>query len=233
MQQARVLVVEDELPIARGLADCLVFRGHQPECCHDGDEGCQRSCSGKHELLILDRMLPGTDGLHICRAVRAAGLTVPILFVTARGEEQDILDGFAAGADDYVTKPFSVAQLLARVDALLRRGSGRVVDADPMWSWQGVLFDSGSLLASCDDRSVELSRRDMDLLFLLHQEAGRIVSRRRLLNEVWDYDRPECVQTRSVDMHLVKLRRKLQQVAPDVTFVETVRGEGYRALGVP
>lgn len=225
---ASILVVEDEAAIRRGLGDCLAFHGHTPELIGDGDEGLRVACEQTHDLLILDRMLPGTDGLAICRAARERHPTVGIIVLTARGAEQDVLDGFAAGADDYVTKPFSIAQLMARVEALLRRSAPTAPEpAVEAFSVGRLQVDPATLRAEGPNGSCDLSRRDVDLLGLLLRESGRIVSRRRLLRDLWGYERPDAVETRSVDMHLVKLRRKLKGCGGG-NPIETVRGEGYR-----
>jgi len=225
---AAVLVVEDEDAIRRGLCDVLVYHGHVPSEALTGDEGLTSALGQPWGLVLLDVMLPGRSGFDVCRALRAAGRDTPVLMLTARGAEQDILEGFRAGADDYLTKPFSVAELVARVEALLRR-SGRggacasgvqLIDFGP---WR---VDVAGLEATRDDRSVELTRREIDLIALLTSEPGRIVSRRRLLRELWGFPDPDRVETRTVDMHIAKLRKKLSPEA--ATLIETVRGEGYR-----
>jgi two-component system response regulator RegX3 len=227
MTTGRILVVEDEAAIARGLVDCLVFHGHQAEHCADGLAGLARACSGAFDLLLLDVMLPGCDGFEICRQARQRDGQVAICLLTAKGGEADILAGFAAGADDYVCKPFSVAQLMARVEALLRR-RGPAEGDDTPFTLGRLTIDPACLEARCEGRRVALKRRDVSILRLLQCEAGRIVSRRRLLQQAWEVERPELLETRSVDMHLVKLRRRLQELCPDEDFIETIRGEGYR-----
>ncbi|MFT4625354.1 MAG: DNA-binding response OmpR family regulator [Myxococcota bacterium] len=220
---ARILVVEDEAAIRRGLCDVLAFHGHQPTAAATGDEGLREALSGAYDLLVLDVMLPGVDGLTICERAREAFPSQAILVLTARGGEADVLDGFRRGADDYVTKPFSVAQVVARVDALLRRsGHGR-----QRFVVGGVAVDGERLVAG-DGGEVELSPRDVELLAYLVRSPGRAVPRDELLREVWGYARTEGVQTRCVDMHVAKLRKKLAALT-DAHVVETVRGIGYRA----
>jgi DNA-binding response OmpR family regulator len=179
-------------------------------------------------LVILDVMLPGRSGFDVCTELRAARPQLPILMLTARGAEEDVLRGFACGSDDYVTKPFSVAELVARVEALLRR-SGKLARAKPapfaVGAWR---VDPEALRAEREGESVGLSRLEVDLLALLAREAGRIVSRRMLLREVWGYDVPERVETRTVDVHVANLRRRLGEEGR--RRIETVRGEGYRLL---
>jgi len=176
-------------------------------------------------------MLPGLSGFDVCEQLRAAGRQTPVLMLTARGAEEDVLRGFRCGADDYVVKPFSVAELTARVEALLRR-SGALDRGAPARE-QTIAFgdwriDVPSLCArhARDDRSIDLTLRDVEILALLAREAGRIVSRRVLLAEVWGYPDPDRVETRSVDMHIAKLRKKLGAGA--TAWIETVRGAGYR-----
>jgi DNA-binding response OmpR family regulator len=222
-----VLVVEDEESIRNGLCDVLAFHGHAPEGIERGDEGLRRALTNQHALVILDVMLPGMNGLDVCRELRAQLPRLPILMLTARGAEGDVLDGFRAGADDYVTKPFSVAELMARVDALLRRmgATDEGGDAQPFafGAWQ---VDPGALRAQRGSEDVELTRREASLLALFVGEAGRILSRRRLLREVWGFPDPDRIETRTVDMHIAKLRKKLD--AAGDSLIETVRGEGYR-----
>jgi DNA-binding response OmpR family regulator len=226
-----VLVVEDEAAIRRGLCDVLAFHGYAPEGVERGDDGLRAALANRHALVVLDVMLPGMNGFDVCRELRAQLPRLPILMLTARGAESDVLDGFRAGADDYVTKPFSVAELMARVDALLRRsGTASLVgtDAAQPFALGGWQVDAAELCARRDGRDVLLTRREVELLALFAREPGRILSRRRLLQEIWGYPDPERVETRTVDMHVAKLRRKLG--AAGDALIETVRGEGYRLV---
>jgi len=222
-----VLVVEDEESIRRGLCDVLAYRGYVPEGVERGDEGLRRGLSREHALVLLDVMLPGMNGFDVCRELRGALPQLPILMLTARGAEQDVLDGFRAGADDYVTKPFSVAELLARIEALLRRsGAASGDDAAPPFAFGPWQIDRATRTARRDGHSVELTALEAALAALFAREAGRILSRRRLLREVWDVANPERIETRTVDMHVAKLRKKLG--ADSTALIQTVRGEGYR-----
>ena len=177
-----VLVVEDEEPIRTGLCDVLTFHGYDAEPVERGDEGLRRASTGDHALVLLDVMLTGMKGFDVCTALRADGHQLPVLMLTARGSEEDVLQGFRSGADDYVVKPFSVAELTARVDALLRR-SGALDVSEPreetfsFGEWQ---VDTSSLCARHDsaERTVDLTGRDVEILALLSRERGRIVSRR-------------------------------------------------------
>jgi two-component system response regulator RegX3 len=223
-----ILVVEDEESIRRGVCDVLAYHGFAPEGVERGDEGLRRGLANQHALAILDVMLPGRNGFEICRELRAGLPSLPILMLTARGAEPDVLEGFRNGADDYVTKPFSVAELVARVEALLRRsGARRAAPAAPFafGSWQ---VDPGERSARRGETEVALTPRELELLALFAAERGRILGRRRLLREVWGFGEPDRIETRTVDMHIAKLRKKLGDAACQI---ETVRGEGYRFSG--
>lgn len=219
-----ILVVEDEANIREGVCDVLAFHGYAPEAAADGESGLARALSGDYALMILDVMLPGLSGLDVCRRIRAEQRELPILMLTAKGSEDDVVEGFRVGADDYVCKPFSVRELSARVKALLKR-SGALNETETLrvgdWS-----VDPQRAKASRDGEEVELSARELSILTLLCQERGRIVARRRLLSEVWKLKNPDQIETRTVDMHMVKLRKKLDRDGP--SLIETVRGQGYR-----
>ena len=220
-----VLVVEDEESIRRGLCDVLAFRGYAPEGVERGDVGLRRGLSRQHALVLLDVMLPGLSGFDVCRELRSAAPALPILMLTARGSEQDVLEGFRAGADDYVTKPFSVAELCARVEALLRRSGASAAEEDaPPFAFGPWQVDRQTRMARRGEQQVELTQLEAALAALFASEPGRILSRRRLLREVWDVADPERIETRTVDMHVAKLRKKLGGDA----LIQTVRGEGYR-----
>ena len=235
-----ILVVEDEEAIMRGLCDVLAFRGYAPSAAERGDLGLERALEGEPEpaLVVLDVMLPGLSGFDVCERLRAAKPWLPILMLTARGSEEDVLRGFRSGADDYLTKPFSVSELVARVEALLRRSRAGAMPEDPTQSGtsQALPFSFGEWrvdpeerVALRADQSVGLTTRDLEILACFVRERGRIVSRRLLLAEIWGYPDPERVETRSVDMHIAKLRKKLGP--DDGALIETVRGEGYRFRG--
>ena len=222
----RILVVEDESAIRRGLCDVLAYHGYAPVGVGDGETGLREGSTGGFDLVVLDVMLPGRNGFDVCTELRERDPRLPILMLTARGAEEDVLRGFRCGSDDYVTKPFSVSELVARVEALLRRaqrGDDALPAAFAFGAWQ---VEPEQLAAVCDGARVELSRREIAILALLARERGRIVSRRRLLADVWGMASPDRVETRTVDMHIAKLRKKLG--AEGRRAIETVRGEGYR-----
>ncbi len=222
----RILVVEDEQAILMGVCDVLAFHGYAPRGVADGAEGLALALEQDWELLLLDVMLPGVDGFTICRRAREAKPHQAILLLTARGSEQDVLEGFSAGADDYVTKPFSVAQLTARVKALLRRAGVRPATR---FEAGGLSIDGDRLQAQRGERTVDLTVRDVELLAHLASAGARVVGRPELLKAVWGFERVESVETRCVDMHVAKLRRKLAGLG-DGSVIETVRGAGYRLV---
>jgi len=227
--RAAVLVVEDEQAIQRGICDVLAYQGHQPTGASRGDEGLREALSGRYDLVILDVMLPGMNGYDVCAAIRAEHAELPILMLTARGSEQDVLEGFERGADDYVTKPFSVSELMARVKAMLRR-SGRIrPEGESGFSFGGWTIDPAGLRAHRGDARLDLSPRELAILELFARERGRIVSRRTLLREVWGFPHPEKIETRTVDMQIGKLRKKID--GDGESLIETVRGAGYRYSG--
>jgi DNA-binding response OmpR family regulator len=226
--KAKILVVEDDPALIRGLLDLLAFNGFEPEGVEDGQAALERALSGNFDLILLDVMLPGLDGFSICREVRKAKPNQPIIMLTAKGAEEDVVAGFKAGADDYVAKPFSLRELMVRVEAVLRR-AGKNVGGERV-EVAGLVFDSATLKLSLGDESVELTRREMDIVIYLNRNRDRIVSKKELLGNVWNYPDTE-VETRTVDIHMLKLRKKIAALAPDSPLIQTVRGEGYR-LGI-
>jgi two-component system response regulator RegX3 len=224
--KARILVVEDEEAIRRGLCDVLAYHGHTPTSAEDGERGLELATGGGFVLVILDIMLPGRSGFDVCRTLRERGHAVPVLMLTARGSEADVLEGFRCGADDYVTKPFSVAELTARVEAILRRSGGRR-DRPPMpFDFGRWRVDPSNLRADAGGNRVDLTGREVEILQLFLRERGRIVSRRMLLAEIWRAPDPDRLETRTVDMQIAKLRKKIDGGSD--SLLETVRGAGYR-----
>ncbi len=226
---ARILVVEDEESIQRGLCDVLAFHGHAPDAVANGEDGLRQGLSQEYALVLLDVMLPGLSGFDVCRELRSQRPRLPILMLTARGSEEDVLEGFRCGSDDYLTKPFSVAELMARIEALLRRAGDLPVEQVAPFEFGAWTVEPARARAHRDGESVELTKRELDMLALFHRERGRIVSRRALLSEVWGMSAAERVETRTVDMHIAKLRKKIG--GGNDSPIETVRGEGYRFGG--
>ena len=226
MTSKRVLVIEDDASIRRGLVDALAFTGYEVLQAGDGIEGEKLARRATYDLLLLDLILPGSDGFHILQSVRSERSTLPIIILTARGEEAERVRGLRLGADDYVVKPFSIRELLARVEAVLRRSPER---PDPINSipLQNGIAD----LARCEIRfgngqRTELSEREVELLRYLASNSGRAVSRDEILRRVWRLD-PNRLETRTIDMHIANLRTKLRDDPENPKVLLTVRGKGY------
>jgi DNA-binding response OmpR family regulator len=215
----RVLLVEDDASIADPLARALKREGYEVDVYGDGPSALEGADEGA-DLMVLDLGLPGMDGLEVCRQMRAMGSDVPVLVLTARADEVDTVVGLDAGADDYVTKPFRLAELLARVRALLRRGGG---DGDRT---PAVRIDQQGRRAFLDDRELQLTAKEFDVLRVLVREAGRVVPREQLLREVWA--QRWLGSTKTLDMHISWLRRKLGDDVASPRYIKTVRGVGFR-----
>jgi DNA-binding response OmpR family regulator len=223
--RASILVVEDDPAILNGLLDVLVFNGYEATGLEDGGQGLEASLEENYDLIILDVMLPTLDGFSICRTVRKKKPGQGIIILTAKGSEDDVVTGFKAGADDYVSKPFSLRELMVRVEAILRR-TGKNLGNEQV-RFKDIFFDGKTLIASYQDRTVELTRREMDIIVYLHRHLERIVSKKELLTEVWQYADAD-IETRTVDIHILKLRKKIKTLIEDTPFILTIRGEGYR-----
>jgi two-component system alkaline phosphatase synthesis response regulator PhoP len=224
---SRILVVEDNANLAYGLATSLELEGHEVVLAEDGAAGLRAARERRPDLVILDLMLPGMDGYRVLRSLRELGETAPVLILTARGEEADKVLGFRLGADDYVTKPFGLLELLARVAALLRRGGQRAEAAAPQPLRFGeVEVDPGCRLVRRRGEEVALTPKEFDLLWALLRRQGGVAARLELLAEVWGHR--AAVMTRTVDMHVAQLRRKLEDDPADPRHIMTVWKAGYR-----
>lgn len=227
-RKLRLLIVEDEVAIRTGLVDLFVFHGYQVEASGDGREGLQLALSGQYDLVLLDVMLPGINGFDICARIRERDREQAIIMLTARGGDEDVIQGLSLGADDYVAKPFSVAQLVLRVQAVLRRSRLLEDQSGRIELGHGVVLDCDNLSGRCGPREETFTRREMELLQYLHRHASRAVSRDELLNRVWGYARDLDLETRTVDIHVAKLRRKIEPDPANPRYLVTVRGAGYR-----
>ena len=222
----RILVVEDNPDLAYGLRNNLEIEGYEVEVVDDGTDGLARARSGP-DLVILDLMLPGMDGYRVLRALRDEGRRMPVLILTARGEEADKVRGLRLGADDYVTKPFGVLELLARVEALLRRAAPPGRDgAGPPERFGDVEIFPASRTVLRGSAPVCLTPKEFDLLYALVKRRGAVATRMELLSEVWGYS--AAVLSRTVDTHVAELRRKLEADAAAPRYILTVRKAGYR-----
>ncbi len=217
----RVLIVEDNADLAYGLRNNLEIEGYELEVAEDGARGLERVRAAPPDLVILDLMLPQLDGFRVLRTLRAEGLSMPVLILTARGEEADKVRGLKLGADDYVTKPFGLLELLARVEALLRRNVRRAVDA-----FGDVEIDRATRTVTRAGRAVELAPKEYELLLALFDSDGAVVSRLDLMRRVWGYS--DAVVTRTIDTHVAELRRKLEEDPARPRHILTARKVGYR-----
>lgn len=226
----RILVVEDEAAIRDGLADVLVYHGYQVDAVGDGRDGLHKALSGQYDLLLLDVMLPGRDGFSICDAIRKVDRDQPVIMLTAKTSDADIINGLALGADDYVAKPFSIAQLVLRVKAVLRRSRAAIAMAVRIQLDGDIEIDTQNLAGRRGPEPLAFTRREIEILQYLHANAERPVSRAELLTRVWGYDRTADIETRTVDIHIAKLRRKIEVDPKQPRNLITVRGAGYRLV---
>lgn len=222
--KGKVLIVEDNPDLAFGLRNNLEIEGYDVRVAEDGPSGVQRILEWKPDLVILDLMLPGMDGYRVLRTVRDAGFKAPVLMLTARGQESDKVLGLRSGADDYVTKPFGVLELMARVEALLRRSQASA--APTVDSFGSVRVDRSARTVTRDGTAVSLAPMEYDLLLALLDRAGTVVSRNDLMRHVWGYD--ASIVSRTVDTHVMELRRKLEAEPAEPRHILTVRKAGYR-----
>jgi two-component system response regulator RegX3 len=223
--KARILVVEDDPALLRGLVDVLVYNGYEVNGVEDGGRGLDAGLREAYDLLLLDVMLPTLDGFSICKEIRKKKPGQGIIMITAKGAEEDIVSGFNAGADDYISKPFSLREVMVRIEAVLRRTGKKIGDVE--FIFQDILFDGKNLVAQYKNESVDLTRKEMDIIAYLHDHRDRIVSKKQLLTEVWHYADAD-IETRTVDIHMLKLRKKMAQLIGDTSLISTIRGEGYR-----
>ena len=213
--KARLLIVEE-----------FVYHGYEVETAEHGDDGLRMALGGNFDLILLDVMLPGIDGFEICNRIRQQDRQQPVIMLTAKSSDEDIVQGLTLGADDYVAKPFSVTQLVLRVQAVLRRSGVDNAATREIRLNNGLLIDTENLSAG----DTVFTRREMDLLQYLSQQAGRPVAREELLARVWGYANHMEIETRTVDIHIAKLRRKIEKNSANPEAIVTVRGAGYRLM---
>jgi DNA-binding response OmpR family regulator len=223
---ASILVIEDDAAIRRGLVDALRFAGYEVLQASDGTAGRTEALRATLDLILLDLVLPGPGGLDILAAVRQARPTLPVIILTARGEEADRVRGLRLGADDYVVKPFSVRELLARIEAVLRRSPERPIELRLIPFPRGVADLDRREIRHDDGRREDLSEREAALLGYLAAHAGRAISRDEILRRLWRLD-PDRFETRTIDMHIAHLRDKLRDDPAEPRVLRTVRGRGY------
>ncbi len=224
-QKRTILIVEDEESITTPLAEALERDGFKAEIAHTVADALGRGRTLRPDLVLLDIGLPDGSGLDVCRELRSSS-NVPIIILSARGEEADRVVGLELGADDYVVKPFSAREVIARIRAVLRRASAPTGATEGPVEVGGVRLDPSRRTATLDGEPLELARKEFDLLALLMQEAGTVVSRERLIDEVWDVN--WFGSTKTLDVHVSALRKKLADDAADSRYIHTVRGVGFR-----
>lgn len=228
IRDARVLVVEDNPDLAFGLRNNLEIEGYEVDVAESGPGGLERAREGNPDLVILDLMLPGFDGYRVLRALREDGLGMPVLILTARGEEADKVRGFRLGADDYVTKPFEMLELLARIEAKLRRPSPPPRPAEG-YAFGDVRVDFRKAEVVKGGEPVDLSAREFQLLRYFIEHRGATLTREELLNEVWGYN--AMPSTRTVDVHVAWLRQKIEPTVRHPQYILTIHGMGYKFAG--
>jgi two-component system alkaline phosphatase synthesis response regulator PhoP len=222
----RILLVEDEPALCMTLTDRLHSEGYETDCAPDGEQGFRRATEGAYDLIILDVMLPRRSGFDVCRDIRAAGLITPVLMLTARGQTVDKVVGLKLGADDYLTKPFEMMELLARIEALLRRAPARAAETTAVHQIGPLSVDIRGTAVKLNGKAVSLSAREFQLLRYFLEHRGATLSRSEILREVWGYNVETF--TRTVDVHVASLRQKLGDDPRRSQFILTVPGLGYK-----
>jgi two-component system, OmpR family, alkaline phosphatase synthesis response regulator PhoP len=223
-----ILVVEDEQDLRMTLSDRLESEGFAVDCAGDGVEGYEKATNGAFDLIILDVMLPRRNGFDVCRDLRQSGLSTPVLMLTARGQTVDKVLGLKIGADDYVTKPFEMLELMARVEALLRRAPAKPGGRD-IYQFGPIRIDLRGTEVTRDGNPISLSAREFQLLKYFVEHPGKTISRDELLRDVWGYSTETF--TRTVDVHIASLRQKLEKDPKQPHLILTVQGLGYKFAG--
>jgi DNA-binding response OmpR family regulator len=224
----KVLIVEDDTAMATALSDGFAYEGYEVVLARDGEAGLKAALASAPDVVVLDVMLPKLSGLDVCKRLRAEGSGVPIIMLTARGQEIDKVLGLKLGADDYVTKPFGFMELTARVEALLRRTTGAARPAE-VYGFGDVFVDFRRAELKKKGEPVEVTARELKLLEYFIAHRGEVIPRERLLGQVWEYDAVPL--TRTVDMHVAKLRKKIENDPADPRFIVTVHRMGYKFNG--
>ncbi len=227
----KLLIVEDEQAIQQGLIDVFVFHGYEVKACADGAKALELCKANRYDLIILDVMLPTLDGFSVCEQIKKHNPNQPVIMLTAKTSEEDIIMGLSLGADDYVGKPFSIRELVLRVEAVLRRtyvGPGQKEEL----IIGSLQIDCNNLVGTKANSSerIMFTRKEVDILEFLDNHSKRPVSREELLEIVWGYKKAASIETRTVDIHIAKLRRKLERDPKNPEYLVTIRGEGYRLV---
>jgi DNA-binding response OmpR family regulator len=226
----KILIVEDELSMVKGLKDNLEFEGFETDTAMDGTLGLQKVLQNKYDLILLDVMLPGVSGFDICKAARKEGVNIPIILLTAKGEEIDKVLGLELGADDYITKPFSLRELLARIKAILRRPPiGKEGGVEPEFIDIGnIKVNFKNYVAVKGKNEIKMSYKEFEILHYMYMNAGKIIQRDDLMSDVWSIDYE--VTTRTIDNFILKLRQKIEADPNNPKIILTVHGVGYKMI---
>lgn len=226
---SRILICEDEPSMRMGLKDNLEFENYEVDTSGDGEEGLSKILSNSYDLIILDVMMPKMSGFDVCKSARKSGITTPIILLTAKGEEIDKVLGLELGADDYVTKPFSLRELLARIKAILRRGDINTKSSEDKDVRIGnLVINFGSYRAQVNNKDVQMSHKEYEILSYLWKKKNSTVSRDELLTEVWGFE--DTPTTRTVDNFILKLRQKIEKDSNHPQHILTVHGVGYKLI---
>ncbi|OUR73678.1 DNA-binding response regulator [Methylophaga sp. 41_12_T18] len=229
-KKLRILIVEDEVAIREGLIDVFIYHGYDVDFSGDGAEGLTKAQTGQFDLVLLDVMLPSLNGFEICNQIRQHDPEQAIIMLTAKSSDEDIIEGLSLGADDYVAKPFSVAQLVLRVQSVLRRSHKVANQNQQIQLADDLVIDCQNFSGNKGSESLSFTSREIDILQYLQANSERPVSRDELLNKVWGYAKDADLETRTVDIHIAKLRRKIESDPSQPSYLTTVRGAGYRLL---
>ncbi len=225
---AKILLIEDEPEMQKGLRDNLKFEGYDVDVAGDGEKGLKKILEGKHDLVLLDVMLPEMSGFDVCKNAREEGIRTPIIMLTAKGEEIDKVLGLELGADDYITKPFSLRELLARVKAVLRRKEGAASLSENKIAIGLLQIDFGTYNASRRGKPIDMTPKEFEILKYLWKNKNQVVSRDALLTNVWGYD--ESISSRTVDNFILKLRQKIESTPSKPRHIVTIHGTGYKLI---
>jgi len=225
----KILIIEDEGDLVKGLKLNLAGEGYDVAWAYDGQEGIRKALEERPDLIILDIMLPKMDGLEVCREIRQKNMNIPIIMLTAKGEEVDKVVGLEVGADDYITKPFSIRELLARVKAHLRREKREVKKIPEAYSFGDVEVDFSHFKVRRKGKEVDLTSLEVEILKYFVAHRGEVVTREALLDKIWGYER--FPTTRTIDNHILKLRKKIEEDPAHPKYIFSVYGAGYRFMG--
>ncbi|MCJ8319164.1 MAG: response regulator transcription factor [Colwellia sp.] len=225
-----ILIIEDEVAIRVGLVDVLIYHGYQVDYAEEGLSGLEKALTGNYDLILLDVMLPNMDGFQICTKIREQDKGQAIIMLTAKSTDEDVINGFTLGADDYVSKPFSVAQLILRIKAVLRRSTLKNTELTFIQLDENRRIDLQNLCIQIGKNSLPFTKREIEVIEYLQRYNQRPVAREELLSSVWGYSESMDIETRTVDIHIARIRRKIEIEPKNPEFLITVRGAGYRLI---